>query len=273
MGGDEPGDAKMNRRGAENGKKTHRHPARQKAEENNELEAKHPKKFLAELESMKDEALGDFAEGKFGRLEFGDRQQRPQDRPEVIALLKAMVYPERIAADILAKRIPVVTDLDIKERLAEQTAEELEHLDILRRMLAEWGEDPDEMWHNPLPELVSVFEYVDTLSTLAEFFTANFIGESLLLSANLKVMRAVAPEAFATYLDVSIPDEAKHIQLNREAIMRYATTADLQERARLVARHLLNSFVAGYKAKLKFMSEMGNLRAAQPGSSHVVSPG
>jgi len=263
----------MSRRGAEIGKKTHRQPGRQKAEEDNELAAKHPKKFLAELEAMKDEALGDFAEGKFGRLQFGDSQQRPQDRPEVIALLKAMVYPERIAADILAKRIPVVTDLDIKERLAQQTAEELAHLAILRRMLAEWGEDPDDMWHNPLPELASVFEYVDGLSTLAEFFTANFIGESLLLSANLKVMRAVAPEAFATYLDVSIPDEAKHIQLNREAVMRYATTADLQERARLVAKHLLNSFVAGYKAKLRFMSEMGNSRAALPDSSHVTSQG
>lgn len=227
----------------------------------NELEAKHPKVFLNEVEFMKDKALGEFADGKFGRLELGDKLLRPQDRPEVIALLKAMVYPERIAADILARRIPLVSDWDIKERLAEQTAEELEHLGILRSMLTEWGQDPDEMWHNPLPELVKVFEYVDKLQTLAEFFTANFIGESLLLSANLKVMRAVAPEAFSTYLDVSIPDEAKHIQLNRDAIVRYATTADLQERARLVAKRLLSSFVEGYKAKLRFMAQMGSMSA------------
>jgi hypothetical protein len=252
----------MARRSADFGRRRPARPDQYGNAWDNELEAKHPKNFLAEIEAMKDAALGDFAEGKFGRLEFGSKDLSPQHRPEVIALLKAMVYPERIAADILARRIPLVSELDIKERLAEQTAEELEHLAILRSMLSEWGEDPDEMWHNPLPELVRVFEYVDSLETLAEFFTANFIGESLLLSANLKVMRAVAPEAFSTYLDVSIPDEAKHIQLNRDAIVRYATTADLQERARLVAKRLLSSFVEGYKAKLKLMAEMGRLRAS-----------
>jgi hypothetical protein len=255
----------MARRSADVGKRHASRPGEHGLDEysyawGNELAPKPPKTFLAEIESMKDKALGDFAEGKFGRLEFGSKEMRPQDRPEVIALLKAMVYPERIAADILAKRIPLVSDLDIKERLAEQTAEELEHLAILRSMLSEWGEDPDEMWHNPLPELVKVFDYVDSLKTLAEFFTANFIGESLLLSANLKVMRAVAPEAFSAYLDVSIPDEAKHVQLNRDAIVRYATTADLQERARLVAKRLLSSFIEGYKAKLRLMAEMGDPR-------------
>ena len=230
-----------------------------------------PKQFLAELEELKDEALADFSDGKFGRLAFGDSARNPGNRPEVIALLKAMVYPERIAADILAKRIPAVQDLDIKARLAEQTAEELEHLEILRGMLSGWGHDPDEMWHSPLPELVKVFEYVDKLETLAEFFTANFIGESLLLSANLKVMRAVAPEAFAVYLDVSIPDEAKHVQLNRDAIMKYATSADLQERARIVARRLLNSFVEGYKAKVRLMAEMSSVRE-QPSADGAASP-
>lgn len=228
-----------------------------------------PRQFLAEIEGLKDEALADFSDGKFGRLMFGDSSAAPEDRAEVITLLKAMVYPERIAADILAKRIPDVRDLDIKTRLAEQTAEELKHLEILRGMLAEWGQDPDEMWRNPLPELVRVFEYVDGLETLAEFFTANFIGESLLLNANLRVMRAVAPEAFAVYLDVSIPDEAKHVQLNRESIMRYATTADLQERARIVAKRLLSSFIEGYKAKLRLMAEMASIRGPRVEGSAV----
>lgn len=214
-----------------------------------------PQEFVAEIEALKDAALEDFRSGQFGRLSFGDPAQPPERRPEVVAMLKAMVYPERIASDILSRRIPAIPDLDIKGRVAEQVAEELEHLDILRRMLAAWGEDPDEKWHDPLPELVAVFNYVDGLETLAEFFTANFIGESLLLSANLRVMRAVAPEAFATYLDVSIPDEAKHVQLNREAIARYAITGELQARARTVARRLLDSFVAGYKAKLRLMAE------------------
>lgn len=229
-----------------------------------------PQQFVAELESLKDAALADFSSGQFGRLSFGDPAQPPERRPEVIAMLKAMVYPERIASDILSRRIPSIPDLDIKGRVAEQVAEELEHLDILRRMLTEWGEDPDEKWHDPLPELVNVFAYVNGLETLAEFFTANFIGESLLLSANLRVMRAVAPEAFATYLDVSIPDEAKHIQLNREAIARYATTAELQQRARVVARRLLDSFVAGYQAKLRLMAECS--AAARDSSSRTSAP-
>ena len=217
---------------------------------------KTPRQFLAEIELLKDDALNNFASGEYGRLSFGDTSKPPQERPEIIALLKAMVYPERIAGDILARRIPSIPDLDIKERVAEQAAEEFVHLQIIREMLTEWGEDPDEMWHKPLPELVEVFRYVNQLETLAEFFTANFIGESLLLSANLGVMRALAPDVFARYLDVSIPDEAKHIQINRDAIVRYATTTQLQAKARDVAQRLLKSFVAGYKAKLRLMTEL-----------------
>ncbi|HKG22788.1 MAG TPA: hypothetical protein VKC34_12885 [Blastocatellia bacterium] len=235
--------------------------------------AKSPRQFLKEIEQMKDDALAGFSEGKFGELRFGDKELRPEDRPQVIALLKAMVYPERIAADILSSRIPLIPDFDFKLRVAEQASEELQHLNILRGMLAEWGQDPDEMWENPLPELVKVFEYVGGLETLAEFFTANFIGESLLLNANLKVMRAVAPEAFSVYLDVSIPDEAKHIQLNREAIMHYATTAEAQDRARLVAGRLLDSFIEGYKAKLRFMAEMAANRANGENAPKAFSPG
>lgn len=229
--------------------------------------AKDPKEFLAEIEALKDKALGQFSSGDYGRLSFGDPHLPPHQRAEVIAMLKAMVYPERIAADILSRRVREVPELDFKERLAEQAFEELEHLDILRRMLSQWGEDPDEMWHHPLPELVQVFDYVDRLKTLAEFFTANFIGESLLLSANLRVMRAVAPEAFAEYLDVSIPDEAKHIQFNRDAIVRYATTEALQARARVVATRLLTAFIGGYKAKLKLMTDFSVARSGSVSST------
>jgi hypothetical protein len=227
-----------------------------------------PRQFLSEIEHLKDDALKDFANGEFGRLSFGDPSLPPQERPEIVALLKAMVYPERIAGDILADRIAFITDLDLKERVAEQAAEEFIHLDIIREMLSSWGEDPDEMWRNPLPELVQVFDYVWQLETLAEFFTANFIGESLLLSANLQVMRALAPEIFKRYLDVSIPDEAKHIQINRDGIVRYCTNADLQAKARVVARKLLKSFVAGYKAKLRLMNELSSPLAGAATAPH-----
>jgi hypothetical protein len=173
-----------------------------------------------------------------------------------------MVYPERVAAEIMARRIPSIADLDIKERVAEQVWEELNHLHILRGLLADWGHDPDEMWHRPLPELVSIFDYVDRLETLAELFSANFIGESLLLSVNFHVMRAAAPEAFAAYLDSAIPDEARHVQLNRDAIIRYATTPELQAKARIVASRVLDAFVAGYVAKMNFVSKSSLLNGA-----------
>lgn len=215
--------------------------------------------FLRELEDMKDEAVRTFAKAALGRASFGDPRIPPRERPEVVALLKAMVYPERVAADIMARRIPSIPHPDIKERVAQQVAEELNHLDILRRMLAGWGHDPDEMWHRPLPELVSIFDYVNRLETLAELFSANFIGESMLLSVNFRVMHAAAPEAFAAYLETSIPDEAEHVQLNREAIVRYATTAELQARARIVAARVLEAFIAGYVAKMNFVSQSNPL--------------
>lgn len=216
---------------------------------------KSSREFLKELEDMKDEAIRAFPKAQFGRPLFGDTRLPPRERPEVIALLKTLVYPERIAADIMARRIPHIPDLDIKERVAQQVSDELNHLHILRRMLADWGHDPDELWYRPLPELASIFDYVDRLETLAELFSANFIGESLLLSVNFRVMRAAAPEAFAPYLDSSIPDEVEHVQLNRDAIVRYAITSELQARARIVAAHVLSAFIAGYKAKMNFVSE------------------
>src|SRR5262245_13268520 len=91
--------------------------------------------FLAELEALKEAVLQDFSVGRFGQLSVGQMAVPARPTAEAIALLKAMVYPERIAADILARRIPQIPDLDIKERVAEQAAEELHHLAILREML------------------------------------------------------------------------------------------------------------------------------------------
>jgi len=209
-----------------------------------------PREFALELDSMRKETLDKVRSGRFGRLTFGDRSVAPGDRPEVAAILRMLMYPERRVADVLANRLTRIDDFDIKERVAEQMLEEINHTQLLRRMLTQWGHDCDAGWTQPLKELVQIFDYIESLETLSEFFSTFLIGEGLFLSTYLDDMQVNDPKAFSPYLEAALADEPRHIKLAADAVIRYATTAELQARTRTSAKYLLQMFLGGYQARV-----------------------
>jgi len=212
-----------------------------------------PKEFLEDLQAMKESTARDIKDGKYGHFSFGDTSIPPELRHQVVTMLKVLIYPELSVADQVARRIPQITDLDLKARASQQIIDELGHARVLRDSLSSWGENPDEMLDNPLPEIESVFEYVGSLETPVEFFTANFMCEGLFLPSHLQVMADLDPNAFRNYIDATLADEASHIALARDVILRYATTPEIQDRCRTVAKKVTELFVRGFQAKVHKM--------------------
>jgi DNA-binding phage protein len=212
-----------------------------------------PDAFVRELEAMRRRTQQRVRSEHPGRLHFGDPQMPPSERPEVAMMLKLLQYPEQRVPDVLAARLPAIPDVDIRDGVAIQILEEITHAQLLRDMLKGWGHDPDEGWSHPVAELVHIFDYIESLTTLAEFFSTFLIGEGLFLSTYLEDMRAADPNAFSPYLEAALADEPGHITLARGAVRRYATTAEVQEKTRASAETLLRMFLGGYQARVARM--------------------
>jgi hypothetical protein len=210
-----------------------------------------PKEFIQDLQSMKESTARDIRSGMYGEFYFGDVSVPPEMRQEVVTMLKVLVYPELRVADQVAMRIPQLTDLDFKARASQQVIDELGHARVLREILQSWGEDSDELFTKPLPEIEKVFEYVNSLETPVEFFTANFCCEGLFLPSHLQVMAEIDPNAFGEYISATLADEASHIALARDVVLRYATTPETQEKCWKVAETVTRLFVEGFQAKVQ----------------------
>lgn len=212
------------------------------------------RQFIRELQDIKHDAAHDIKDGKYGTFYFGDRSIPPEKRVQVVTMLKALVYPETKVCDHVASRIPQIPDLDLKARASQQVIDEVKHARVLREMLTRWGQDPEEMYLNPLPEIEDVFTYVGSVETVEEFFTANFLCEGLFLPSHLQVMNELDPEAFSEYIEATLADEGSHVALARDVILRYATTPEARERCRRVASEVTDLFIRGFKAKVKKLS-------------------
>lgn len=218
--------------------------------------------FIRELRLMKQAAAQDIRSGKFGTLTFGDVTVPPEKRLRVVTMLKVLVYPETKVGEYVASRIPQIPDLDLKARASQQVIDEIKHARVLRNMLERWGEDPDEMCINPLPEIERVFDYVSNLETVEEFFTANFLCEGLFVPSHLQVMSDLDPDAFAEYIEATLADEASHVALARDVIERYATTPEIQERCRQVAVTVTELFIEGFQSKVHALMELDDATEA-----------
>lgn len=165
--------------------------------------------------------------------------------------LKALVYPETKVCDHVASRIPQLPNLDLKARASQQVIDEVKHARVLREMLSRWGEDPQEMYLDPLPGIEDVFNYVGSVETVEEFFTANFMCEGLFLPSHLQVMSELDPDAFGEYIEATVADEGSHVALARDVILRYANTPEARARCRRVAEEVTELFIRGLRAKMK----------------------
>ncbi len=211
--------------------------------------------FLEELKQIRAQAINDITAGKYGTPSFLLRKDMTEakKRPEIIFLMQLGIYPEFRETQVLARQIQRLDDVDLIFRIAQQIADEAKHTKVLVDQLKAWGAEPLAYWHEPIYQWSASFDYMDKLATPVEYFAgSNFIGEGLFLPTIMAPMAKHDPETFAVYVEHILPDEPSHIKIGRDVILKYCTTAAVQDRVRRVAKTVAKQYCLGYEAAMKY---------------------
>jgi len=210
--------------------------------------------FLDEIEGMRDQAVRDIFDGRYGRPPFGSGPTtEARLRPEVIFLMQLGLYPEWRESHFLARQLQRLDDIQLVYRVGKQIADETKHAKVLHDQLSLWGADPVAFWEQPIYQWSAAFDYMDKLSHPAEYFAcSNFVGEGLFLPTIMAPMQKYEKEAFAVYIEHIIPDEHSHVLIGRDVILKYCHTFEMQSRVRNAASRLVKLYCIGYEAAMKF---------------------
>jgi 1,2-phenylacetyl-CoA epoxidase catalytic subunit len=181
----------------------------------------------------------------------------PVDRSEVVRRLKMALKNELEASEIAATWIPSTPEVEVKLALARQAGDEAKHYrfieDHLRRMgIDPGGFDPVAGGYGPMFQLLAGFS-----TTVERIGAAQFTRESLALKKNEQFIEfceaAGDHETARLYREQIQPDEQWHVQLGRSVLERYATTAELQTKARKAVEAVLDLAVKIQNKQLKEM--------------------
>jgi len=161
----------------------------------------------------------------------------------VINLLKVALKNEVEATEIAARWLVTTDDVEVKMAFARQAGDEAKHFRMIAERLRELGFDarafdPLAKGYGPL------FGYLDGLrSTVERVAAGQFTREAIAVVKNRQFIefceRAGDRVTAALYRDVIEPDERFHHELGRSLLLRTATTAEAQERARRAAARTL----------------------------------
>jgi len=174
---------------------------------------------------------------------------------EIVRRLKIALKNELEASEIAAVWIPTTPEIDVKLALARQVGDEAKHYrlieDRLRRLNADLdGFNPNEGGYGPMFQLLSGFH-----TTVERIGAAQFTRESLALKKNQQFIEfcelAGDQETAKLYREHIQPDEEWHVQLGRSVLDRYATTADVQAKARNAVEAVLDLAVRVQNKQLK----------------------
>jgi hypothetical protein len=158
------------------------------------------------------------------------------DRPEVIRRLKMALKNELEASEVAALWIQSTPEIEIKLALARQTGDEAKHYRLIEKHLQGMNVDltgfnPAEGGYGPMFQLLAGFG-----STVERIGAAQFTREALALKKNeqfIEFCEAAGDHQTADLYRSQIqPDEQWHVHLGREVLAKYATTPELQEKAR-----------------------------------------
>jgi hypothetical protein len=159
------------------------------------------------------------------------------------------------ASEIAAVWIPTTPEVDVKLALARQVGDEAKHYraieDHLRRTGADLtGFNPAGDGYGPMFQLLAGFN-----TTVERIGAAQFTRESLALKKNEQFIEfceaAGDRETAKLYREQIQPDEEWHVQLGRTVLERYATTPDLQTKARKAVEAVLDLAVRIQNKQLK----------------------
>jgi len=179
------------------------------------------------------------------------------DRSEVVRRLKMALKNELEASEIAALWIPTTPELEVKLALARQVGDEAKHYKLIEDHLIKMGADlaafnPSADGYGPMFQLLAAFN-----TTVERIGAAQFTRESLALKKNeqfIEFCEAAGDLATAKLYRESIqPDEEWHVRLGRTVLEKYATTPELQARARSAVEAVLDLAVKVQNKQLKEM--------------------
>ena len=203
-----------------------------------ELEA-HVTERLASLDLLKDPEIGVI------------------DRAEVVRRLKMALKNELEASELAAVWIASTPETEIKLALARQAGDEAKHYNLIQNHLEEMGVDltgfnPAADGYGPMFNLLRDFG-----STIERVAGAHFTREALALKKNEQFIefceQAGDRQTADLYRKHIQPDEGWHVDLGRRVLARYATSPELQEKARRAVEAVLELAV---KIQNKQLHEM-----------------
>jgi hypothetical protein len=179
----------------------------------------------------------------------------PVDSSEIVRRLKIALKNELEASEIAAVWIPTTPEVDVKLALARQVGDEAKHYrlieDHLRRMGADLNSfNPAADGYGPMFQLLAGFK-----TTVERIGAAQFTRESLALKKNEQFIEfceaAGDRETAKLYREHIQPDEEWHVLLGRQVLERYATTPELQTKAREAVEAVLDLAVRIQNKQLK----------------------
>jgi hypothetical protein len=157
-----------------------------------------------------------------------------------IKVMQSRLFNEIRAGEIFGGWLKSTPELDVKKTLAEATHEEYVHATYLEEALRAKGAVPHD--YNPLPAQMAMFNsfegLTDTVERIAAFPMAGEGVADYLIAKSLKA-RTVPSWVTEPYQRIH-EDEEEHGNYPFEILVKYATTAEKQERAaRAVAMSLV----------------------------------
>jgi hypothetical protein len=160
--------------------------------------------------------------------------ERPLTQEVVVRRLQFGVVMERRAAEVSARWITGVPDLDLQHVLSEYVANELKHATILRERIGELGGDPDALWKTPLKELKELWDYHASLGSFCELIASVQYGHEEFFPRTsrsfIQRVESLDPKTAAIYRDTLLVEEEAHEWLAPEALRRYARDEETQRR-------------------------------------------
>ena len=156
-----------------------------------------------------------------------------------IKVMQSRLFNEIRAGEIFGGWLKSTPELDVKKTLAEATHEEYEHAGFLEEALRGKGATPYD--YKPLPAQMAMFNafegLTDTVERIAAFPMAGEGVADYLIAKSLKA-GTVPSWVTAPYQRIH-EDEEEHGNYPFDILVKYATTAEKQERAvRAVAMSL-----------------------------------
>jgi hypothetical protein len=157
-----------------------------------------------------------------------------------IKVMQSRLFNEIRAGEIFGGWLKSTPELDVKKTLAEATHEEYEHAGFLEEALRGKGATPYD--YRPLPGQMAMFNafegLTDTVERIAAFPMAGEGVADYLIAKSLNA-GTVPSWVTAPYQRIH-EDEEEHGNYPFEILVKYATTAEKQERAaRAVAMSLV----------------------------------